>query len=249
MRELLLPSLKKTRADKLSTLKHNPIEEFQASVYRSFDPNDNTLLRVPTNAFKCALRDVAVDMPGATKAAMGRLTQLENFNTQVYGIPHMLGSIVRMADQKRTPDVRFRAILPEWACEVAVTYVSNLVREPNIVNLMSAAGVIIGIGDWRAQKGSGNFGQFQIVGDHNQDAWQRIVDKQARAAQEHALNNPIYFDPETEDLVEWFKVEVKRRTEAPKVKPKSKNEEEEIEEMHAGAVTKRRKRRNGEARV
>ena len=69
-------------------------------------------------------------------------------------------SVTRSADINKTPDVRTRAIIPEWCLSATVQFTKPLLKENAIVNLMAAAGLTQGIDDWRQQKGSGNYGAF-----------------------------------------------------------------------------------------
>ena len=209
-RELLLPKGTKTAAEKASTLKHNPLEEFHASAHRSPDPNAPTLIVHPSTAFKGALRSAALDLDGSSKAQIGRLTYIPGQWVSIYGVPKLLMSIVRQADPKRTPDVRTRVIIPEWAAWVTVRYVTPLLREQVIANLFAGAGIISGTGDWRAEKGSGNYGSFEPILADNED-FVRITTTMGRAAQLEAMEKAEPHDYDSADLLEWYQTEVRRR--------------------------------------
>jgi len=136
---LLLPS-KKNAAERAATLKHNPPEEYRSSVYRSMTNDAPTRIVFPSVAFKAALADAAKDIPGAAKAQIGRLTYVEGDTVSIYGIPQISMMVTRMADMNRTPDVRTRAIVPEWACEFSLTYLTPILKEITVVRLLAAAG-------------------------------------------------------------------------------------------------------------
>ena len=121
-RQLLLPPLPTNKAARSQTLKHNPIEEFQASCYCNRREGDKapTWLHLPGGMFKKCISSAALDIPGASKAQIGRLVSLPMEKVDVYGQPFMRADMVRQAGISKTPDVRFRACLPQWA--VAVTY-------------------------------------------------------------------------------------------------------------------------------
>ena len=123
----------------------------------------------------------------------------------------MAQSIVRSADMNKTPDVRTRAILPKWACRVSITYVQPLIRPQAVANLLAAAGLTIGVGDWRPEKGAGSYGQFQIVDAHD-PAFLEIVSTGARDAQQDGLDTPVCYDDETSELLDWFNEEHSKRT-------------------------------------
>jgi hypothetical protein len=211
--ELLLPSNRRNQASLEQTLKHDPVAEFRGAVYLNRDPKRKALIHVPNGAFHKALAAVAIDMPGARKAQIERLTKVVDINIDLYGIPNIFCAMVRNSDMNHTPDVRTRPIFPEWACRVTFEYVTKIITHHTIGNLFGAAGQIIGIGDWRGAKG-GSYGSFRLVPDGDPD-FDRIVKTQGRAAQQHALDHPIYFDEDTEELLTWFEREVSLREKNP----------------------------------
>jgi hypothetical protein len=207
---LLLPSRKKNDAEKQSTLKHDPLAEYRASVYRARDPSSPTLLVHRSVAFKRALATAALDMPGANKAQVGRLTFVIGDEVPIWGVPQLWMTVTRSADIKRTPDIRTRAILAPWATRLTIEFVRPILREQPVANLLGAAGVIVGVGDYRPEKGAGQYGQFRIV--HDDDAkLAEIVRTGGRAAQEAALEDPDCYDDESAELLSWYSAEVKRR--------------------------------------
>lgn len=208
-RELLSPH-KKNAAEKASNLKHNPPVEFRDSAYKSRDDEAPTRIVFPTTAFKAALIDTAKDMPGAAKSQVGRLTWVETEQTAIYGVPQLWMSVVRMADIARTPDIRTRAILPQWACEITVTYVKPNLTEKAVASLLANAGLMRGIGDGRQEKGKFSFGQFELVSQDDK-RWHEIVKTGGRVAQDAAFENPAPYDGETAELLAWWETEANRR--------------------------------------
>lgn len=207
-RELLYPKGKKNQAEKQANLKHNPIDEYRSSVHRS--GGKETLLMVPTVMFKAAISSVGVDMPGAAKAQIGRVVWVEGDEIPVYGVPQLLMSVVRTTGQNRTPDIRTRAILPEWACRIRVRHMKEVINAQSLINLTSTAGIISGIGDYRQQKGKTSYGGFELV-SAGDATWKRIVAKGGRKAQEAAMANPGFYDYDSEELYNWFYSEFKTR--------------------------------------
>lgn len=201
--ELLFPKGRKTSAEKARSLKHNPFQEFKDSPYRL--PNDDapTLIAHLATAFKKAIAGTALDIPGATKAQISRLMWVEGEKIPVYGIPKLFMSVTRSADMNKTPDVRTRAIVPEWACRLTVTFATPMLKEQVVSNLLAAAGQIQGVGDWRPEKGSGTFGQFSLVDESNAD-FQRIITEGGRQQQIAAMEACEPYDIDTEDLLSWF---------------------------------------------
>lgn len=217
--ELLFPSERKNRAERAQHMKHIPLEEYRGAVYRNRDPKTASLIHVPPGAFHGALASAALDIPGATKAKMERLTRIADVQINLFGIPQLFMAMVRNSDANHTPDVRTRPIFPEWACQVKFRYIRSLLTERTVAALFGGAGSIVGIGDWRPQKG-GSFGTWRLVDDTDTD-FKRIVAKQGRVAQVAALEKPACYDLDSEELLAWFNEEVIRRERQDKVDPKA----------------------------
>ncbi len=209
-RELLMPKGRKNAIEKATSLKHMPVEEYRASAYTLKDDSRATYLALLSTAFKGALRSAALDMPGAKKAQIGRLTYIAGEMVEIYGVPKLFMSITRSADMNKTPDVRTRAIVPEWACKLQVTFVQPLIRAQAVANLLAAAGITIGVGDWRSEKGSGNYGQFRIA-DKDDPQFKAILKHGARDAQIEAMESPVCYDDETTELLSWYQDELPKR--------------------------------------
>lgn len=208
--ELLAGGMRKSAVEKASSLKHDPLREYRDAPYRMLAPDAPTELAVLPTAFKKALATAALDVPGAKKTQIGRLVSVSWDRVPLYGVPMLFMSVVRSSDMKRTPDVRTRAIVPEWATTITIEFVKPNLREKTVMNLLAAAGVLCGVGDWRQEKGSGSFGAFELVSPDNED-YKRIVRTQGREAQLRALEEPESYDDETRDLRTWYDAEVKRR--------------------------------------
>jgi hypothetical protein len=211
MRELLMPKGRKNAAERASTLKHNPIEEFRASPYTDRDPDGPTYITHLATAFKKAMANAAKDIPGATKAEVGRLTWVVGERIAIYGIPMLHMSVVRQAGMNKTPDIRTRAIIPKWACRIEVAFVQEILKPAAIGDLIVTAGMTQGIGDWRTEKGSGTYGQFSLVDDDDEE-FRQIIATGGRAAQIAAMENPVPYDQEAEELLAWFQSELEHRT-------------------------------------
>lgn len=209
-RQLLLPPRKKNAAERATTLKHDPLEEFRASPYRLSDPEAPTLLAHKGAAFHKAMMAAALDLPSTKKAVIGRLTWVEGDYVPIYGIPQIHSDIVRSSDIARTPDVRFRAITPAWACRLRVTYVKPLMQSQAVVRLLAAAGLYIGVGDGRQEKGALHHGGWRLV-EADDPTFTRILAEGGREAQTLAMESPVPYDDETAELLGWFDAEIRRR--------------------------------------
>ena len=206
--QILFPSGRKTAAEKKTSIKHDPVAEFRSSPYTL--PGGPTLIGHLATAFKAAIRGAGVDVPGTTKAQLGRMLYVEGEKIPIYGVPKLFMSVTRSADIGKTPDVRTRAILPEWACSIKVTFVRPYLGPKVVANLLQAAGLIQGVGDWRPEKGSGNYGQFRIC-DIDDPDYLRIIETGGREAQEAAMISAQPYDGDTQDLMDWFVNEAEER--------------------------------------
>jgi len=197
-RTLLLGGAKKTAAEK-KELKHDPEQEFRDSVYRMSD--GPTLLGFPAPGIKGAMATAALETAGVTKTSVQRLIFLPQQKVSVYGLPFLKMDVVRSADMNKTPDVRSRAFLPRWCAEVDIAFVTPTLSTHSIVSLLSNAGVIAGIGDFRQEKGRGSHGCFRVTSaDQEDDEWNDIA-LEGREAQVNAMQFPNPADEETEELM------------------------------------------------
>lgn len=207
--ELLLPKGRKTTAEKASSLKHNPQEEFRASPYIVEDDDAETYLAITSASFKKAMMGAALRIPGAKKTEIAQLVRVDGLLTGVFGVPEIFSAITRSADINRTPDVRTRAIIPEWAAVVSITYTVPILNKTSVVNLLAAAGQVNGVGDWRIEKG-GWCGAFRITDPSDPD-FRRIVAAGGRAEQIEAMAAPKPYNGETGELLAWFESELETR--------------------------------------
>lgn len=209
-RTLLIGGGKKTAAEK-KQLKHDPETEFRDSVYRL--KSGPTLLGFPAPGIKGAMATAALETPGVTKTSVQRLIFLPEYRVKIWGRPLLKMDVVRSADMNKTPDIRTRAFLPRWAAEVDIAFVQPTLSVHAIVSLLSNAGAIVGIGDFRQEKGRGSFGTFSVAGDDLgdlKDEWESIT-AEGRDVQQYALDNPETADDETAELMELLNEERARR--------------------------------------
>lgn len=204
---LLAGGGKKTAAEK-KDIKHNPEQEFVDSCYFSAE-DAPTLLGFPVTAFKGAMAVAALETAGVSKTSVNRLVFVKGEMAPIYGLPRLKMDVVRSADMNRTPDIRTRAFLPRWATEITVSYIRPTLSDYAIAAMLTNAGSICGVGDFRQEKGKGNYGLFKVHGtdmDKTTKAiWDKIV-KEGRAGQAHALENPVLADAETENLMKMLAV-------------------------------------------
>jgi len=209
-RSLLIGGGKKTAAER-KEIKHNPEEEFRDSIYRM--PSGETLLGFPAPGVKGAMATAALETPGVTKSSVQRLIFLPEQKIKMWGKPFLKMDVVRSADMNKTPDIRTRAFLPRWCAEVDIAFVQPTLSTHAIVSLLQNAGVVVGIGDFRQEKGRGSYGTFSVAGDDLGD-WQGYWDdvtQEGRDVQQHAMENPEFADDDTLELMGLLEEERQRR--------------------------------------
>jgi hypothetical protein len=208
--QLLLPRPGRMgAAEKASNIKHDPLQEYRDSVYRYRTDDHPTRLKFPSNALKKAAASAALDIPGAAKTEIGRLLTAQWGDVEIFGRPQLYMAVVRMAGIQKTPDIRTRALLPKWATTITLRYMRPKLNFQSVANLLAAAGMIVGVGDGRQEKGTFSFGQFEIVTED--DPEYLAVLREGREIQDEALANPDFYDDETEDMYRWYYEERKRR--------------------------------------
>jgi hypothetical protein len=208
-RDLLIGGGKKTAAEK-KDIKHNPEKEFKDSLYKK--DYGETLLCFPAPGIKQAMATAALETEGIKKTTVNRLLFLPEQYVNVWGTPYLKMDIVRSADINKTPDVRTRGYLPRWCAEVKLRFIAPALSTFSVMSLLSNAGDIVGIGDFRQEKGRGSYGCFDVFpNDHkNIPEWDSIV-KESRDAQKYAMDNPMCADSETEELMEILGIERQKR--------------------------------------
>ena len=71
---------------------------------------------------------------------------------------------------------------------------------------------LVGVGDFRQEKGKGAFGSFRVIGEgEDDDEWNDLLAHHGREAQLAALHEPAFANEETAELMEFYGSEVKRR--------------------------------------
>lgn len=209
MQQLLTGSQKKGRADRAS-IKHNPVEEFRNSA--EIIPTGPTALGLKVTAVKGSMATAALETPGMTKTSAQRLLFMPGDFVPLYGTPQLRMDVVRSADINKTPDVRTRAYLPKWGAEVEIQFITPQLSVASVVALLCNAGVLVGVGDFRQEKGKGAFGSFRVLGEgEDDDEWDDLIANHGRASQTAALADPEYADDTTRDLMEFYENEVRRR--------------------------------------
>lgn len=245
--ELLYPSPTKNRAERQTTMKHDPMKEYQSCFYKNRDDHTPTYFHMPQEAFKGAISEAAKLLPGVYKTDVEKLVQIVTPTIFVYGKPVLGADIVRQGGINKTPDVRIRPYFVEWCAEIRVRHALSMISQAAIDALVTTAGAYVGIGDWRPGKG-GYRGCWRSIEEVSDPDWVRIVSTQGRDVQMAAFEKPEYRDEETGELIEWFFAERTRRTTGSKPKKTFEDGEAVPTELTEAVVAKSssKRKRNGE---
>lgn len=206
---LLDPPPKKTTVERASTLKHEPFEEYRDSVYQHRDNEHPTRLYFPAGGFKKAMMNAALRTEGGNKTETGQTLWVEGINVDIFGVPQIYLERVRSSGISKTPDIRSRAILPQWCAQITVTYIQPQFSSDLVTTLLANAGIVAGIGDWRPEKG-GQHGRFEIV-SVDDVRYQNIIKHGGRVAQDKALADPTCYNIETEKLLALYAKSVEKK--------------------------------------
>jgi len=206
-RDLLAGSRRKTKAEKEQNQKHDPKAEFLDSFERRAGKGPTRLV-FPAPAVKGSMANAALETKGTSKTQVGRLVWVEDQRVDLYGVPQLFMSVVRSADMNRTPDIRTRAILAEWCMPVSIAFVTPQLSEQAIYQLLSNGGIIMGIGDFRQEKGKGNYGQYQLATEADCKA---IIAAGGQKQQDEALRDITCFDEDSAELLRWHSEEMRKR--------------------------------------
>lgn len=140
----------------------DPNADFEASLYRTDDGYG-----FPTLGFKAAI--VSAARFYGKSVTMTSLRQFlfmsgvpskdrSQILTPVFGEPKMREDMVRVG---MGTDLRYRAEFPDWTAVLTVTYVRTSLSQSSVLSLIDAAGMGVGIGEWRPEK-RGQNGTFEL---------------------------------------------------------------------------------------
>ena len=158
-KEMLDKQMKKTVKKEAK----NPEEQYEASLYRL----DDGAVGFPADGFKAAmirgakqLGLVMIDMKTGFFVHGEYSTRDDRELVRLDGEVSMREDMVRL--NGKTADIRYRGQVSDWAADIMVSYNTGVVSFDQIVNMLSAAGYGVGVGEWRPST-NGMFGRFEVV--------------------------------------------------------------------------------------
>lgn len=141
----------------------DPEAEYEAAMYKL---DGRGKYGFKANAFKLAMVDACAFCEGITKVfakgaffVMGDLLEIKGSK------PHMRTDVVRVPPGPGGgADMRYRPEWDTWTIDLQIRYNAQLITAEQLVNLLTLAGLHIGIGEQRpsSPKKSGNNGMFTV---------------------------------------------------------------------------------------
>jgi len=216
-KEMLLPAGPRRDAASRSSLKHDPLAEYQASLIEYDNDGEGlpTLLAFPATAITDAMKECVKYIPGVDGTDVDRCIKVgaPQMKIPIWGVPKMGIHMVRMSGVSRAPDMRTRAFIEEWASTFEIWFFTRRFNLRSVTSLLEHAGRLIGLGDWRLGKG-GPYGGYTavLVDDEDQAAKvQELKRTGDRDAQLYARDNPDFLDADSRELFTWFEREIDSR--------------------------------------
>lgn len=148
---------------KTPRVKKDPEAEYEAAFYRFEDDGYGFPSRGFKQATVAASRFYGSDV---TKVGLRQFVCIFGEDrhelVRIAGEPRMREDVVRVG--RGGTDLRYRPEFPEWATTLEVTYVTSALTRSSVLSLIDAAGMGVGVGEWRPEK-DGTFGTYRIDPD------------------------------------------------------------------------------------
>jgi hypothetical protein len=141
----------------------DPQAEYEAAFYRFHDGGYG----FPVVGFKAATVDASRFYgKDVTKVGLRQFVVLRGEVgvdgqqlARITGEPRIREDVVRVG--RGGADLRYRPEFPEWSTTLTVLYVTSALTRDSVLSLIDAAGMGVGVGEWRPEK-NGDFGTYQI---------------------------------------------------------------------------------------
>lgn len=144
----------------------DPAAEYEAAFYRLKDGGYG----FPAVAFKAATVEASRFYgKDVTKVGLRQFVFVQGevgvdgqALVRIEGEPRMREDVVRVG--RGGTDLRYRPEFAEWKTVLEVIYVTSALTRTSVLSLIDAAGMGVGVGEWRPEK-DGTFGTYQIDTD------------------------------------------------------------------------------------
>lgn len=148
----------------------NPEAEYEEAFYRiATASGEKPRYGFPAIAVKSAIvsaarffgKDVRMTDLRQFMFVSGVLTEADDQPlVEIIGEPRMREDAVRLS--RGGSDMRYRPEFFPWSAVVTLTYVKSALTQDSVLSLVDAAGLGVGVGEWRPEKG-GDFGRFRVI--------------------------------------------------------------------------------------
>jgi hypothetical protein len=145
--------------DKVKTREKRDLDaEYEDCFYK----NDKGELYIPGPAFARSILSVVADFDGISGAEVKRNIRIlsDECPLEYESIEPRIDRVV-LAGIGRTMDVRKRPYIHGWKTKVLVQFNKAKFSAAEVLNLFQSAGMCVGVGDWRPEKG-GNHGMWRV---------------------------------------------------------------------------------------
>lgn len=146
----------------------DPEAEYEAAFYKFADGGSG----FPVIGFKAATVSAArfygksVTMVGLRQTLFfsGERGVDGQMLARIEGEPKMREDVVRVGNGGA--DLRYRPEYQDWKTTLTVTYVTSLLTRDSVLSLIDAAGMGVGVGEWRPET-RGEFGTYRVDPDRD----------------------------------------------------------------------------------
>ena len=144
-------------------VKQKEKRDLDAECEDCFYRNAEGKLYIPGPAFARSLLSVSADFDGVSGAEIKRNIRILSDECLLkHGKIEPRIDRVLLAGIGRVMDVRKRPYIHDWRTKVTVQFNANKFTTQEILTLFQAAGMCVGVGDWRPEKG-GNHGMWKVA--------------------------------------------------------------------------------------
>lgn len=138
----------------------NPEQEYKDSFY--YDSKGK--IAIPIDWFKQAMVNACRLLPDIKmtliRSAIFMHGDEDGLIPVKYKVKEMRTDMVKIG--QGTSDIRYRGQLKGWEAELLISYNAGILSAEMVLNLLATAGMAIGVGEWRQERG-GNYGAFSII--------------------------------------------------------------------------------------
>lgn len=143
--------------------KRDPQAEADAATYKCKDGTPG----IPAIAFKSSLisaahKDLGIEKTLVRKAVFTGLADPQQVLPITFSRVEVREDLVRVGAGQ--PDLRYRPYFFDWKCSLVLQFEPSMIRVEDLATLIERAGLTVGIGEWRPEKG-GEYGRFKIDED------------------------------------------------------------------------------------